>query len=105
MMSIPVRRVMTRFAVLTRICGRVMMLPATVPTVQTPLPAEAQGIRKDDEEIIRSQVRADTRRYLFPRLTSTPAQLRYEKALGRKRVRPHREHRHARSVLDLAVAG
>ena len=50
MMSSPVRRVITRFAVLTSICGRVMTLPATVPTVQTPLPAEAQGIRKDDEE-------------------------------------------------------
>src|SRR5438093_4746964 len=49
MMSIPVRRVITRFAVLTSICGRVMTLPDAAPTVHTPLPAEEQGIRKDEE--------------------------------------------------------
>ena len=48
MIRIPARSVMTRLAVLTRISGRVMTFPETVPTVQTPLPAEVQGIRKDE---------------------------------------------------------
>jgi len=44
----PVGRVITRFAVLISIGGRVMTFPETVPTWQTPLPAEVQGMRKED---------------------------------------------------------
>ena len=46
---IPTRSVITRFAVLTKIAGRVMMLPDIVPTWHTPLAAEVHGIRKEDD--------------------------------------------------------
>lgn len=56
MIRIPVRRMITRLAVLTSIWGRIMTLPETVPTVQTPPLAEAHGIRKEDKVAARFDI-------------------------------------------------